>query len=312
MIGILIFPGFQLLDATGPAAVFEIARRYSSNVPAVRMITPEPGAIKSSSGIEILASGLDDGVELSTLIVAGGEGITSVLEREVISSYLRMLAQSGVRIASVCSGAYLLAQAGLLEGLRATTHWSCSADFASRYPNVKLEPESIFVCDSGIWTSAGISAGIDLALAIIGEDCGDAVVARTAHQLVLYNYRSGTEPQISTLLEMKMPGSRFNDLLLWIRENLTASLTVDRLAEQVGMSPRHFSRMFHSETGMTPAKAIERMRVEVARQRVEASDEVIELVAYNTGFGDPERMRRAFMRAFGQPPRSLRRTARSQ
>jgi transcriptional regulator GlxA family with amidase domain len=226
-------------------------------------------------------------------------------------SWLKTSAQRARRIASVCSGAYLLAEAGLLDGRRATTHWERSGDFTRRFPRVRLEPDRIFVRDGDVWTSAGITAGIDLALALIGEDLGEAVARRTAQQLVVYHRRPGGQSQFSALIEMDGQGGRFADLIDWMRERLGERLGVERLAERAAMSPRHFARAFAAETGMTPAKAVERLRLETARARVENSAEPIELVAAAVGFGDPERMRRAFLRAFGQPPQALRRAARA-
>jgi transcriptional regulator GlxA family with amidase domain len=224
---------------------------------------------------------------------------------------VRGIAKRGVRIASVCSGAYILAEAGVLDGRRATTHWQRTRHFLSTYPKVKLEPDRIFVRDGDIWCSAGISAGIDLSLAMVAEDFGDEIAQKTARQLVLYHRRSGGQSQFSSLLELKAPAGRFGPLLAWAREHLDAPLTVEDMAEQAGMSSRHFARAFIVETGTTPSKAVERLRIEVARQRVQSSSEAIERVAQSTGFRDPERMRRAFIRAFGQPPQSLRRAARA-
>jgi len=224
---------------------------------------------------------------------------------------VRAMAKRGVRVASVCSGAYILAEAGLLDARRATTHWRRTRHFLSRYPRVKLEPDRIFVRDGNIWSSAGITAGIDLALALAAEDFGDEVAQNTARQLVLYHRRSGGQSQFSSLLELKAPGGRFGPLLTWAREHLDAPLTVEDLADRAGMSTRHFTRAFIAETGSTPSKAVERLRLEVARQQVQSSRETIERVAQSTGFRDPERMRRAFIRVFGQPPQSLRRAARA-
>ena len=224
---------------------------------------------------------------------------------------MRASAKRGVRVASVCSGAYILAEAGLLDGRRATTHWRRTRHFLSAYPRVKLEPDRIFVRDGDIWSSAGISAGIDLALALVAEDFGEEIAQQTARQLVLYHRRSGGQSQFSSLLELKAPTGRFGPLLTWAREHLDTPLTVEHLAERAGMSSRHFTRAFIAETGTTPSKAVERLRIEVARQQVQSSSEAIERVAEATGFRDPERMRRAFIRAFGQPPQSLRRAARA-
>jgi transcriptional regulator GlxA family with amidase domain len=226
-------------------------------------------------------------------------------------AFVRAAAKRGTRIASVCSGACMLAEAGLLDGRRATTHWRRTRHFLAAFPRVKWEPDRIFVRDGNIWSSAGITAGIDLALAMVTEDYGEEIAQKTARQLVLYHRRSGGQSQFSSLLELKAPSGRFGPLLSWAREHLEAPLTVEDLAEQAGMSSRHFTRAFIAETGTTPSKAVERLRIEVARQRVQSSSEAIERVAELTGFRDPERMRRAFIRAFGQPPQSLRRAARA-
>src|SRR5438874_1231433 len=311
MIGVLVFPDFQLLDAAGPISVFEIAHRFAGLPPSIKVLAATPGPVRSSSGVEMLARGLKPSGAITTLFVAGGEGVDVAARCETTLKFARAMAKRGARLASVCSGAYILAEAGLLDGRRATTHWRRTRHFLSSYPEVKLEPDRIFVRDGNIWSSAGITAGIDLALAMVTEDFGDEIAQKTARQLVLYNRRSGGQSQFSSLLELKAPSGRFGALLSWAREHLDAPLTVEDLAEQAGMSSRHFTRAFIAETGATPSKAVERLRIEVARQQVQSSSEAIERVAQLTGFRDPERMRRAFIRAFGQPPQSLRRAARA-
>jgi len=311
MIGVLIFPDFQLMDAAGPISVFEIARYYARRQLPIRAIAARPGPVRSSSGVEMLAHKLGSPGAITTLIVAGGGGVDAAARDKCTLRFVQAVARRGVRVASVCSGTFVLAEAGLLDGKRATTHWNRTRQFLATYPKVKLEPDQIFVRDGDVWSSAGITAGIDLALAMVAEDYGDTVVERTARQLVLYHRRSGGQSQFSSLLELKAPTGRFGPLLTWAREHLDSRLTVEDLAERAGMSARHFTRAFIAETGATPSKAIERLRIEVARARVQSSSEAIERVAETTGFRDPERMRRAFIRAFGQPPQSLRRAARS-
>src|SRR6266853_1939017 len=311
MIGVLVFPDFQLLDAAGPISVFEIAARFAGQPPSIKVLAVTPGPVRSSSGVEMRARGLKPSGAITTLLVAGGEEVEAAVKCEKTLNFVRTMAKRGARLASVCSGAYILAEAGLLDGRRATTHWRRTRHFLVTYPEVKLEPDRIFVRDGNIWSSAGITAGIDLALAMVTEDLGDEIAQKTARQLVLYNRRSGGQSQFSSLLELKAPSGRFGPLLSWAREHLDAPLTVEDLAEQAGMSSRHFTRAFIAETGTTPSRAVERLRIEVARQRVQSSSETIELVAQSTGFRDPERMRRAFIRAFGQPPQSLRRAARA-
>jgi transcriptional regulator GlxA family with amidase domain len=306
-VGFVIFPGFQILDATGPLAAFEIAGRFGGAPYELRLLAAEPGLVESSAAAAIAAEALGAG-PYDTIVVAGGDVRRAPFA--ILTPWLRAQAAQARRIASVCSGAYVLAEAGLLDGRRATTHWGRSDDFARRYPRVRLEADRIFVRDGPIWTSAGITAGIDLALALVEEDLGAAVARRTAQQLVVHQRRPGGQSQFSALLEMGGVSGRFEPLLDWARERLSEKLGVERLAAQAAMSPRHFARAFHAEVGATPAKAIERLRLEAARTRVETTREPIDRVAEAVGFGDAERMRRAFLRAFGQPPQALRRAAR--
>ena len=311
MIGVLVFPDFQILDASGPISVFEIAARYAKSATPIRVISAKGGPVRSSSGVEMLAKKFGPPGAITTLIIAGGDGVESAAREKCTIRFVQNVARRGTRVASVCSGTFVLAAAGLLDGRRATTHWVRTRQFLSTYPKVKLEPDQIFVRDGNVWSSAGITAGIDLALAMVAEDFGEEVAQKTARQLVLYHRRSGGQSQFSSLLELKAPTGRFGPLLTWAREHLEARLTVEDLAERAGMSARHFTRAFIAETGTTPSKAIERLRIEEARSRVQSSAEAIERVAETTGFRDPERMRRAFIRAFGQPPQSLRRAARA-
>jgi transcriptional regulator GlxA family with amidase domain len=310
MIGVLVFPDFQLLDAAGPISVFEIAGRYAKRPADIKVIAAKPGAVRSSSGVEMLARKFGSPNAITTLLIVGGEGVEAASRDPCTLKFVRAVAKRGVRVASICSGTIILAEAGLLDGRRATTHWQRTRQFLAAYPEVRLEADQIYVRDGNIWSSAGISAGIDLALAMAEEDFGATIVEKTARQLVLYHRRSGGQSQFSSLLELKAPTGRFGPLLTWAREHLEQKLTVEDLADRAGMSARHFTRAFIAETGTTPSKAIERLRVEAARSRVQSSHEAIERVAEATGFRDPERMRRAFIRAFGQPPQSLRRAAR--
>ncbi|MCO5129182.1 MAG: GlxA family transcriptional regulator [Xanthobacteraceae bacterium] len=311
MIAVLVFPDFQLLDAAGPISVFEVAGRIARVPIPIKVVSATPGEVRSSSGVALTARSFKAAAGARTLLIAGGTGVDAAIESRPALSFIRAAARRGCRVASVCSGAYLLAEAGLLEGRRATTHWRRTGHFRTRYPNVRLEPDRIYVQDGGVWSSAGISAGIDLALALVAEDFGGEVARATARHLVVYHRRAGGQSQFSSLIELKAPTGRFSELLGWARAHLDRSLTVECLADQAGMSSRHFARAFVAETGMTPSKAIERLRIEVARQAVQSGGEAIECVARRTGFGDPERMRRAFIRAFGQPPQALRRLARA-
>ncbi|MGR4864858.1 GlxA family transcriptional regulator [Caulobacter sp. LARHSG274] len=308
-VGFLIFPDFQLLDVAGPIAAFEIAGRFVPEAYRLSVLARDGGAVPSSSGVPISATPFAQAPPFDTLIVSGGEGTRSPAICADTLAFVRASAAGSRRTASVCSGTYILAAAGLLEGRRATTHWQRSADFQRRYPAVRLDPDRIFVQDGSLWSSAGITAGIDMALAMIGADLGEDVARRTAQQLVVYHRRPGGQSQFSALLELQ--GGRFDGLLAWARENLAQPLSVEQLARQAAMSPRNFARLFAAETGATPAKAVERLRVEAARALLDSQPLQVEDVALETGFGDPERMRRAFVRAFGQPPQALRRAART-
>lgn len=315
-IGVVIFPGFQLLDATGPVSAFEIGGRIAQEPYAIRLFASAPGLVASTAGVALPAEGFDAAGPIDTLIVAGGEGVRGASEDAALVGFVRDHARQveagrSRRIASVCSGTFVLAAAGLLDGRRATTHWNRSAAFARAHPQVRLEPDRIWVRDGPVWTSAGITAGIDLALAMVAEDLGESVAKRAAQQLVVYRRRPGGQSQFSALLELDRPDGRFARLMGWIGERLGEPLSVERLAHEAAMSPRNFARAFATETGMTPAKAVERLRVEAARERIEAGGEPIDRVAAALGFGDAERMRRAFLRAFGQPPQALRRAARA-
>jgi len=309
-LGLLIFPDFQLLDVAGPVAAFEIAARYVPGAYEIRILARDGGLVASSSGARMQAEAFAEAPPLDTLMISGGEGTRTPAICEATLGFVRGCAASARRISSVCSGAYVLAQAGLLDGRRATTHWNRSADFARRYPKVRLEPDRIYVRDGEVWTSAGITAGIDLALAMIAADLGEDIARKTAQQLVVYHRRPGGQSQFSALLELDA-GARFDGLLAWARENLREPLNVEQLAGRANMSPRNFARAFAAACGTTPAKAVERLRVEAARALLDGQPLQVDDVALETGFGDAERMRRAFIRAFGQPPQALRRGAKA-
>ena len=306
-IGFLVYPGFQLLDATGPIAAFEIAGRFSPGAYSLHFLSLRGEPTPSSSGVTIQTTALADAPRLDTLLISGGDGVKVPATCPETLAFVRAAARDCRRVASVCSGTYVLAAAGLLEGKRATTHWSRTQDFQRRFPGVKLEPDRIWIQDGAVWSSAGITAGIDLSLALIGADEGEAIARRTAQQLVVYHHRPGGQSQFSALIDLR-PG-RFDALLSWARQNLAESLSVEQLADRAAMSPRNFARLFSQETGVTPAKAVERLRVEAARALLDSQPLQVEDVALETGFGDSERMRRAFIRAFGQPPQALRRSA---
>lgn len=306
VIAVVIFPGFQLLDVAGPISAFEIAERHRPGAYALRILAAAAGQVASSAGVCLQAEALDTG-PFDTIMVSGGDGTRSLPDLLTAIAWLRDVRSA--RITSVCSGAYLLAEAGRLDGRRATTHWSRTEDFARRYPKVRLDADRIFIRDGDVWTSAGITAGIDLSLALIEEDLGSDIARSVAQHLVVHQRRPGGQSQFSALIDLGGHSGRFAVLMDWMRAHLSEPLTVEQLADQAAMSPRNFARAFVAETGTTPAKAVERLRLEAARAEVEAGRTSIDRVAERSGFGDPERMRRAFLRAFGQPPQALRRAA---
>lgn len=307
-VGIFLYERFQLLDASGPITAFEIADEIVPGSYRLKFLSITGGLIASSSGLAIDSVCVDGEDMPDTLIVVGGQGGSQALKRPETIAYLHGCVKDVRRLSSVCSGAFLLAAAGLLDGRRVTTHWRLVDEFQRLYPKIRVEADRIYVRDGIIWTSGGVSAGIDLALALIAEDLGEKVARQVAREMVVYFRRPGGQSQFSALADLGGGDTAFSALLDWMRTHLSEPLTVEQLAEHMAMSPRNFSRAFARAIGVSPAKAVERLRLESARERVENSQEPIEKIAEATGFSDPERMRRAFVRSFGQPPQALRRT----
>jgi len=305
-IAFLIYRDFQLLDAAGPIAAFEIAERYRPGSYELRVITAMAGLVASSAGASMRAASLGRASIVDTLVIAGGEGSRAASLCPKTRRYVQKCAKLARRTTSVCSGAYLLAAAGLLDGRRATTHWSLSNDFKRSFPMVQLDSDRIFVKAGRIWTSAGITAGIDLALALIEDDLGESVARQTAQQLVVHYRRPGGQSQFSALLGMERANGRFAGLLDHVRSNLRERHSVSSLAEYACMSSRNFSRAFLAETGVSPAKAVERLRAETARGALGGNNRAIKDVARSCGFGSAERMRRSFRRVFGVSPSTIR------
>jgi len=305
-VAFLIFPDFQLLDAAGPISAFEIAERYVPGTYELRVIAKQSGAVTSTSGASMNAVSMGLPRSIDTLIVVGGEGTRAIAKDERTVRFVATCGAICRRVASVCSGAYILAATGLLDGRAATTHWTRSDDFARKFPRVKLDADRIFVKAGKFWSSAGITAGIDLSLALIAEDLGEAVARKVAQQLVVYYRRPGGQSQFSTLLELERADGRFAPLLDYVRTNLRERLSVEDLAARACMSPRNFARLFQTETGTSPAKAVMRLRAETARAQIESGGVSVQEIARSCGFGDPERMRRAFVGLFGRPPSALR------
>jgi len=305
-VGIVVYPGFQPFGSA-VGTVFEIANIYGDRpIYDIVLASSGGGLVRCSQGFSVDTVCIRDRA-FDTLIVLG-DHLCEPAPTDLVD-YLRDAPQHVRRITSVCTGAFLLAAAGLLDGRRATTHWQFARDLADRYPNVAVEEDRIFITDGAIWTAAGMSAGIDLALALVEKDCGTDIAKGVARKLVLYHRRGGGQSQFSTLLELDAKSDRIQTALTHARNNLKADLSVEILAGVGGLSPRQFTRVFREETGVTPAKAIERLRVEAARLMLETTRHPIEIVARENGFGDRERMRQAFLRAFGQSPQTIQRAA---
>jgi transcriptional regulator GlxA family with amidase domain len=308
-VGFIALPGFQVLSV-GALSVFEHANRVMDEpVYDVHLLSETGGPIRSSIGISVETEPFDDTI-FDTLIVGGSAQRGWLTPGETY--FLRGAPGRSRRVASICTGAFILAEAGLLDGRRATTHWNRARDLQARFPKVKVDEDRIFIVDGSVWTSAGMSAGIDLALAMVEQDLGADVALTVARQLVVYHRRAGGQSQFSALLELEPKSDRIQSALAYAKRNLDKPLTVRQLAEAAHLSPRQFSRAFRAETGQSPAKAVENLRVEAARLMMEQSRHPIDVIARQTGFADRDRMRRAFLRAFGQPPQAIRRTVRAE
>lgn len=311
-IHLLAFHDVQLLDVSGPLQVFatanELTRKQGRPTPyALNVIAVEPSSVMSSAGLGLLTSPLPPADERSdTLIVAGGRGVDRAAENAELLNWLRTQAATARRVTSVCSGAFLLAAGGLLDDRRVVTHWSRCEELARRYPTLHVEPDPIFINDGSVWTSAGVSAGIDLALALVEEDLGHELALAVARHLVVFLKRPGGQAQFSVTLALQKNAGRFADLHAWIAENLDGDLSVATLAAQVGMSERSFVRHYRTQTGSTPARAIEQLRVEAARRLLGDTTLPIKRVATRCGFGTEETLRRSFLRAIAVTPQAYR------
>ena len=305
-IAFLVYPGYSLM-ALAMVAGFETANDMVDPEPyELRYVSEHGGPIRTSAGL-VLQTEQFTQKPFDTLVVGGGDIAPST---PGVIEFLREAPKRHRRIAAVCTGAFVLAEAGLLDGRRATTHWMHARDLQRAYPKAQLDEDRIFINDGPIWTSAGMTAGVDLGLALIENDLGPELAKAIARKLVIYHRRGGGQSQFSTLLELSPKSDRIQADLAYARDNLHKPLSVPELAEAAHLSPRQFSRAFHAETGQSPAKAIENLRVEGARNLMEQSRHPIDVVARQTGFSDRDHMRRAFLRAFGQPPQVLRRNAR--
>ena len=306
-IGIVIFPGFQLMGLA-MSSVFEYANvAADENRYDIHVLSEHGGAVPGSLGFAVTTEAFAN-PRFDTLLV-GGENEPSPATPGLLK-FMRKAAKVSRRVGATCTGAFVLAAAGLLDGRRATTHWAYARTLQHEYPDVIMEEDRIFIADGPIWTSAGMTAGIDLALAMVEKDHGADIARQVAQKLVVYHRRTGGQSQHSALLELEPKSDRIQTALDFARQHLRSELSVEQLAEAASLSPRQFSRAFRSETGQSPAKAVEQLRVEAARLMMESGRHSMDTVARDTGFGDSERMRRAFLRKFGQPPQVIRRATR--
>lgn len=301
---VLAFPGVQSLDVAGPVEVLAAAGGYS-----IEVVAPVAGPVTANSGLVLFAPRAVSDVRgpLDTLLIAGGAGTAAVMSDSGVLRAVRRLAARSRRVVSVCSGAFVLAEAGLLDGRRATTHWGSCDLLARRYPEVNVEPDAIFVRDDEVWTSAGVTAGIDLALALVEDDLGRDVALQVARRLVVFLKRPGGQSQFSAQLAGQFAAREpLRELQGWIADHLAEDLGVERLAAHVAMSPRNFSRAFRRDVGLTPARFVERARVDAARRHLEESSASVDEVASLCGFGTAETMRRTFFRALKVTPTDYR------
>jgi transcriptional regulator GlxA family with amidase domain len=305
-IGLLLPPGFAILSFA-PLASFEAANMVlGKSYYDLHVVSSKGGALRNSFGMMVKTECASD-LSFDTLLV--GSTPDTRKPPNDFTDYLRRAPKRCGRVASICIGAFLLAEAGLLDGRRATTHWMFGEELQARYPKTKVEIDRIFITDGPIWTSAGMTAGIDLALGLVEHDLGAALAREAARTMVVHHRRAGGQSQHSALLQIDGKSDRVQLALDHARHNLEGDLSIENLAKIACLSARQFSRVFRSETGMTPAKAIENLRLEKARYLLQQSRLSVEQIADETGFGDRERMRRSFVRTFGQSPQSVRNAA---
>lgn len=310
----LAYRGAQVLDVTGPLEVFARTSRWLREHRGIRgtayeitLLASRPGPIETSGGLRLLADrGYRQAGRIDTLLVAGGIGYEEATRDAALLAWLRGQARRVERIGSICTGALVLAAARLLDGKAATTHWAYCERLAQLAPAARIEPDALYVRSGKLYTSAGVTAGMDLALSMVEADWGRATALAVAQELVMFLKRPGGQSQFSRYLEAQRRDDRFGALALWMLEHLDADLSVERLAARANLSPRHFAREFATHVGATPAAYVARLRVEEARRRIEDGARQLKDVARQCGFGDEQRLRRAFRRALGVTPQDYR------
>jgi transcriptional regulator GlxA family with amidase domain len=309
---LVVFPDLQLLDLGGPLEVFAMADRFSDSEVSeyvTEVVSPDGGAIRASSGLEISANRAIGAcrVPIDTLVVVGGRGVAQAIVDDRLVAWIRSAAQRSRRVTSVCSGAFLLARAGLLDGRRATTHWAMCARLAQLFPEVTVDPDPIFIRDGNVWTSAGVTAGMDLALALVEDDLGPERAREIARYLVLFVQRSGGQSQFSAQLAAQRPErDTLVQLASWIADHVGDDLSVPVLAARTSLSVRNFSRRFAQEFGSTPAAYVEAVRVEAGRRLLETTRRGLTDIARDCGFGTVETMHRSFQRTIRVTPGQYR------
>ncbi|MEN4138876.1 GlxA family transcriptional regulator [Serratia marcescens] len=304
-VGFILTPGYSPMGFAVITA-FEVANMVLPEpVYDIHLLSENGGALRTSAGFDVVTEAFTETHYDVLLFGASMEKATP----DTIE-FVRRAAPFARRVAAACIGTFLLAEAGMLDGHRATTHWMYARELKQRYPKIQVEEDRIFVCDGPYWTSAGMTAAIDLALALIESDLGPDITRSIARKLVLYHRRTGGQSQYSSLLELEPKTDRIQKVLTYARRNLDRRLNIEELADVANLSPRQFSRIFQAETGQSPARAVEYLRLESARAMLEESNSSLDEIARQTGFIDRERMRRAFIRTIGQPPQVIRRQVR--
>lgn len=312
----VIYPGVTLLDVTGPLQAFSSANNTEivngARIYDVVIASPEGGPVMTDCLVELGSVSLDQAATrpIDTLIVAGGEGVFDAVEQQDLVDWIRSASSKSRRLASTCMGSFLTAAAGLLDGQSVTTHWRQVEELQRRFPEVDVKRDPLFVRNGDMWSSAGVTAGIDLALAMIEEDLGHEAAMQVAQALVVFFKRPGGQSQFSDILNIQAAETEglFADLHAWIAGHLQSDLSVTKLAERLAMSPRSFSRKYKEKIGITPAKTVEMMRVDAAKRALVRSDLSLARIAFNSGFSDEQRLRRAFQRHVGASPMAYRET----
>jgi transcriptional regulator GlxA family with amidase domain len=308
---IVAYAGAKLLDIAGPLQAFSDARSGDGH-PAyqVTLASEAGGLITTDTGVKLQTAKLNESVlnAVDTLLISGGDLTIAPDGTPSLRSSLAPYLEQTRRLGSICTGAFILARLGVLDGHEATTHWAFCSRLAREYPGVTVKPDALFVASGRTWTSAGVSAGIDLALAMIEDDLGHQAALDVARRMVLFLKRPGGQSQFSVELRRQMhdQSGQFEDLHRWIRANLDADLSIPALAAEARMSPRNFARVYVRETGHSPARAVEKIRMETAIRLLECTDESVKVIANRTGFGDDERMRRAIVKTYGVSPHDYR------